>query len=1109
MISEQDRWKVIDKFFTSHGLVKHQLDSFNYFLTHMIPDIIHDSNRNNDAVIINGNFYRVKFGDYFIEKPVFKDGRDDITELTPQIARIRNLTYSAPAFIKIVVEKCSIESGEVIQTFESTENFASIPIMVHSRYCRLFNLTDEELFAEGECIMDEGGYFIVNGGERTVVSQEKQTNNKLFYFIEKKKGEILSYTTEIRSRVYFMSKSPSLLSITIEGGEIFVQLPNVVNKVPLLVVFEALGAKNDKEIFDYILGGDFTDNDCVNVVRNSMGTKFRIGKGVDAALDYISSRKAGNAELSRADRIADARTLFLRDFLPHLSINGARTDVADEEERKRIFFGFMVKNLIEFSLGRFDASDRDHFANKRVDCVGPLFAQLFRQLFLHFRRDFCKIIKVNIEKKSQLVIKNCVYPKIISDGLKYALSTGNWCVQTNNTGAKAGVSQVLARLPYIATLSHLRKINTPIETKGKQNKPRQLHNTQYGYFCPAETPEGETCGLIKHLALTTITSIRCNNASVISLLQEDCSINLQKPSATGKGVKVFVDGSFIGLHSDIAFLYKYLKTLKLRRVLPYDVSISRNIAQKALYINCDEGRCMRPLFVVQNGEVLIKKEHVSLSWDEMMNEGLIEYVDSEEEEDSLFALNFDDITPQTTHMDLHPSLILGISASQIPFANHNQSPRNAYQASMGKQAMGMYTLNHHLRYDTLGHALYYPQRPLTKTKFDSVFKTNIAPNGLNAIVAVAVYTGFNQEDSMIMSQAAIDRGFFRSTFYRSYTATEDLQNNKDSAFTGTGLTKKGSLKVQDSGDGLAVPGTRISGGDVIIGKYSPSMKTDTSTLMRLHESGIVDSVMLTTNDKKERLASVKIRKIKIPEVGDKFASRHAQKATVGLTLAQQDLPFSREGVTPDMIINPHCLPSRMTIAQLIEATANKITALTGREIDATCFSEEMTPFEMFEALQEQSFCGSGNERMYNGYTGKLMENSIFIAPVFYQRLKHLVEDKIHYRARGPLQILTRAPVEGRSNDGGLKLGNMENDAIIANGASGFLKDRFLINSDPFRVHLCKSCGYFADYFPNSMTATCRNKGCKNPEFIQTVIPYAFKLLTQELNAMNVKMNFVV
>ncbi|HIP57534.1 MAG TPA: DNA-directed RNA polymerase subunit B, partial [Ignisphaera aggregans] len=490
------------------------------------------------------------------------------------------------------------------------------------------------------------------------------------------------------------------------------------------------------------------------------------------------------------------------------------------------------------------------------------------------------------------------------------------------------------------------------------------------------------------------------------------------------------------------------------------------------------------------------------------------------------ALNPSEITPSTTHVEIWPHAILGAAASTIPYAEHNQSPRNTYQSAMVKQALGFYAANFMLRFDSRAHLLHYPQLPLVQTRALSILGYNDRPAGQNMVVAVMSYTGYNMEDAVIMNKSSVDRGLARSTFFRTYSTEEvkyaggqedriEIPDAKVLGYRG-----KDAYAKLDS-DGIVRVEVFVKGGEVLIGKTSPprfveeyrgygilaQRRKDTSVTMRHGESGWVDMVMLTTTAEGHKLVKVRVRDLRIPEIGDKFASRHGQKGVIGILIPQYDMPYTVEGITPDLIINPHALPSRMTLGQLMESIAGKVAALRGKFVDGTPFFEES-----IEDLKKQlllfGYPLDGTEPMYDGRNGELIGNPIFIGIVYYQKLHHMVADKMHARARGPVQLLTRQPTEGRAREGGLRFGEMERDTLIGHGASALLRERMLESSDKTVIYVCELCGFIGWFNRRKNVYECPihgDKGVLHP----VVVPYAFKLLLQEMMSMGVKPRLIL
>jgi DNA-directed RNA polymerase II subunit RPB2 len=1070
-----------------------------------------------------------------LSKPQFTEGDGTPSQIVPNEARLRNLTYSSSLFIDVTTKKINENNQEEDVQTETKLYIGRIPIMLRSRYCVLNDSTDAELVQVGECPFDQGGYFVVNGGEKVLIAQERMANNHVHVF-KKPQPSKFSYTSEIRSTLELGNRSPSGFYVKMQSqqsksnsGLIQATMPYIRQDIPIVILFRALGCVADKDILEHIIY-DFEDQELMELLRPSL-EEARMIQSEEIALDYIGKR-GNTVGTIREKRIGFAKEILQKEMLPHVGITELSLD------SKGYFVGYMVHRLLLGVLNRRPLDDRDHFGNKRLDLAGPLLGSLFSSLFKKLAKEVENYLKRMINDGKEWKVKSAIKEGILTKGLSYALATGNWGGKAGQANVKAGVAQVLQRLTFTSTLSHLRRLNTPIERSGKQAKPRQLHNTQWGMVCPAETPEGQACGLVKNLSLMSYISVGTNSVPVLEVLNEFSmeSLNEVAPVAIASSTKIFVNGSWVGIHRQPDDLITILRHFRRKADIDVEVSIVRDIREREIRIWADAGRCCRPLFIVDKNHLKIKKKHIEtlkkkdrneFGWPHLINQGLVEYIDSEEEETIMIQMDFRDLkrTRESkeetvyTHAEIHPSMILGISASIIPFPDHNQSPRNTYQSAMGKQAMGIYITNYQVRMDTLGHVLYYPQKPLVTTRAMKFLHFRDLPAGINAVVAIACYSGYNQEDSVIMNQSSIDRGLFRSTFYRSYRDEEKKQGTtiedfeKPSRDNCQGL-RGGSYDLLDD-DGLIEPGTTVNGNDIIIGKTTPltsnndkslsksfkHTKKDCSTPLRSNEQGIVDQVMLTTNSDGYKFVKIKVRLARIPQIGDKFSSRHGQKGTCGMTYRQEDLPYTQEGIVPDIIVNPHAIPSRMTIGQLIECLLGKVSSLAGREGDATPFTDaHVKDFSM--KLHELGYQLRGNEVMYNGHTGKKLEAQIFIGPTYYQRLKHMVEDKIHSRARGPLQILTRQPVEGRARDGGLRFGEMERDCMISHGSAAWLKERLFHVSDEYRVHVCDLCGLIA--IANLKKNVFECKACGNKTQIsQIYIPYAFKLMIQELMSMMV------
>ena len=605
-----------------------------------------------------------------------------------------------------------------------------------------------------------------------------------------------------------------------------------------------------------------------------------------------------------------------------------------------------------------------------------------------------------------------------------------------------------------------------------------------------------------------------------------------KPDVKRDGTRIFVDGKLIGYDHDGEKLTETLRELRRSSKIHPHVGISihqedHEGATKRLYVNCNAGRVLRPLILIKNGksslttDLLDKILKKLLSWADLIRMGIIELVDANEEENCL--ITFDEThTKNFTHLEIFSSAILGAGASIIPYPEHNQSPRNTYESAMAKQSLGFSTPMMNTSTYVRQHFLLYPQTPIVTTKAMGLLGLDKRPAGQNCVVAVLPFDGYNIEDAIVLSKASVDRGLGRTFFYRIYEAEAkqypggmrdnfEIPNSEDNI---RGYKGEKPYRLLEE-DGIVATEVNVSGGDILIGKTSPprfmeeyrefdgnkTYRRDTSVSIRPSETGVVDTVVMTQSNEGGKMYKVRVRDLRIPEIGDKFASRHGQKGVVGILAKHEDLPYTADGISPDVLINPHAFPSRMTVGMMMESITGKAAALRGSKFDGSAFVGEKLD-QVRNVMEESGFKYSGKEVMYDGRTGKPFPVEVFIGVVYYQKLHHMVADKIHARSRGQVQMLTKQPTEGRARGGGLRFGEMERDCIIAYGASMILKDRLLDESDKTTIFVCERCGLVAYHDVKQRRYICRVCGDKGK--VSTVsVAYAFKLLLQEMQSLNI------
>ena len=1329
----EEPWTIIGSYFEGKHLdqlVRHQIESFNDMVNVQLKRTV---DMFNPVKIASDQDYdkttrrhslevEVNFTNLYLSRPQIHENTGATKILFPQEARLRNFTYSSMMTVDMNV-KYIVRGTDSDQITTHHKVFPKIqigkmPIMLKSCICVLTQHKHLDHNITGECPYDAGGYFIINGSEKTVLGQERAAENKVLCYNVSKNNNKWRYVAEIKSIPDSKCISPKQINMMVVakqngfGHPLVIQIPRMKQPIPLFVVFRALGVLSDQEICEYIvynIGGAADANDDGKIsakLLESLQASIIDANGImtqDDAVRYFISQVIFtpinmDKETGAIKKREFAHEVLHNDLFPH----------CNTAQQRKFFLGHMANKLLcaFFEINKQD--DRDSYLNKRVDLTGALLNNLFRNYFNKLVKDMSKQVVREINTGSwrstedylSIINDTNMYKIIksttIENGLKRALSTGDFGIKSM-TSNKVGVAQVLNRLTYSSSLSHLRRLNTPIDKSGKLIPPRKLHNTSWGFLCPAETPEGGSIGVVKNISYLSHVTIHSNPGSLHAYIDEHIErLETLKPRDTYRQVKVFVNGTWVGITRDPQRLYNEFKLKKLRGIINIYTSVVFDYPNAEIRICNDAGRMMRPLLLVNQdtNELFITRDIIKridsreIGWDDLLthmsasdagasddagaseatSHGVIEYIDPDEQAFSMIAMRphhlyrneTDTTTPyiyRYSHCEIHPSTIFGVLASCIPFPEHNQAPRNTYQCldinetvqmsdgrrvpikdvkvgdevmtyhpttfevgktrvvnhfiqenthpvykittisgreiiatedhrfstnagwktvkemmedpelkmgvfndvalcvsfvpiqsivpvsnrlvsdievesdnhsfiagdgfassncAMGKQAIGIYVTNYQRRMDKTAYVLTYPHRPLVDTRLMQMIQLAEIPSGAPLIVAIMSYTGYNQEDSVLVNQGAIDRGMFSATIYHTEKDEDKKINGDEEIRCHPDASKTKGMKFGNydklNQRGVMPVNTFIENRDIIMGKVIPIKDNrndptkivkyeDISRVYHTSEECYVDKSYIDSNGEGYCFCKVRIRTFRKPVIGDKVSSRMGQKGTIGNIIPERDMPFTKDGIRPDIIINPHAIPSRMTIGQLKETLLGKVLVNLGLFGDGTSFGEYDIK-DISKELLKVGFEMNGNEILYNGLTGEQIKSDIFIGPVFYQRLKHMVADKQHSRSIGPMVNFTHQPAEGRSRDGGLRFGEMERDAMVGHGASRFTKGRMYDCSDKYEVHVCRKCGIIASYNAERSIHFC--KTCDNrSDFALVQIPYACKLLFQELATMNV------
>ena len=1070
---------IVKNYLKEHSLVESNITSFNNFIKIKLQDIV-----NEISETINNEEFEIILGRIEVGKPKVIEADGSAALITPAEARLRNLTYAAPITLELTVKKDGQVDSEIVE-------IGKMPVMIKSKACNTFGMSREELVENYNDPLDPGGYFIIKGNERVMIMAEDLAENQPF-IENNKKGELVLKLFSLKGTY----RIPVTITENKEG--ILNTSFSRFKDIPAVILLKALGLTKESDISKYI--GKETDSVIVNLYEftniadkeeammyiaektNLQGTKKEI---LDRVKQRIDSYLFPHIGQKKEDRIKKAVTLckFLKQFL-----------IAKENPKLR--------------------TDKDHYANKRVRLSGDSLATLFRVNLGILVRDLQYSLQKSSKRKKFFSIKVLAKSTLFSHRIESAIATGSW------TGERSGITQNIDKTNYLAIISQLQRVSSMLPGDQENFLARTLHPTHYGRFCPIETPEGTEIGLRKNLAIMSRVSTRIDFEES-KFMKELESLGLNKEGFTG--YDVFFNGMFVGDVEEGREFVKQLRNKRRENKLPVQMSFREDLGIKTIYISTEPGRVLRPLIIVEDGRSKLQNEHLiqveqgELKWKNLLEKGLIEYLDAAEEENSLVAINEEDITSEHTHLEIDPISLFGTVTSLVPYGNHDQSSRLNRGSKTQKQALGLYAANYLCKLDTDVSILQYPQKPIVRSfVYDTL---DIYPAGQNLVVAIMSYEGYNMEDALILNKGSLDRGVGRSFYFKPYSAVEmnyagGLKDEiaipeKDAS----GYRTEASYRLLED-DGIISPEVDLSEGEVMIGKMSPPKflseareisirtKKESSVAMRQEERGIVESVFVTGDSEGNKIVQVKTRDQRIPEIGDKFATSHGQKGVIGMIAPEEDIPFTAGGMKPDVIFNPHGLPSRMTMGYLLELLAGKVGSLRGEVVDGTSFSGTSKK-ELEDQLEGMGFRFDGKETMYSGITGKKITSKIFIGDLYYLKLKYMVGNKIHGRASGKVALLTRQPIEGRSRGGALRLGEMEQQALVAHGASLLLKERY--DSDKVVLPICTKCGTIAIENSIKERTVCPMCNSEDVEFVE--VSYAFKLLLGELQGLHINTTF--
>lgn len=1176
-------WKT---YFKATSLVQHQIDSYNYFLEVQLPQIFHESISKMNVTLHNNDqkTYLFEFSNFVLERPKI-EGRN----LLPLEAITRGLTYEGKMFCDITFQNKKI----------SRLHLLNIPIMVKCKYCHLFDLKGININDLKREMCDElytGGYFIIRGQKKTVLIQERMQYMCPVLSVPTKTPKISKYSTscEIRSCHDSKLKASSTLKTLITksakktSNSIDCQIPFYKNGFPSLIkIFRLYGVKTPEEMIEYVKGPETNEQDHKKYqklyhtqVKKICSNPFEWSLTKEQIYKELATKK--DPEGKHIDY------LMMHEILPAIGIDNSTLTV----KRKLICLGEVARLLIlaSSSLKLIDVQGQEHIGLKRFESCGLLIGLLFRQLLLSEFKKVEKILYKQLVKQLKvhdeidgknfnletLVSNNLFYLDGVTEGLRFALATGNWGKNRGASSSQQGVSQLLNQNTPSSTLSHLRRTSIPINRDGKSSEARQVHTSNWGITCPAESPEGKRIGLLKNLALfcqvingQTISQL----CSVIESMEIPGIVQIAPDRRESKSVAiVYVNGCpmYELSNPDIKSVVAKLRKARQVGVLSRNTSIyvQKYFLTTNLHISCRIGTPIRTIVhwdsFVQHSQKMKARRATFVDGSQFMEylffHGILLNIDKNEENEYKIA---PDVRLRTDHpyIELMTESFLSIMAAQIPFIESDQTVRAIFQCSHGKAAIGISSISFQKAHHAIHHYLWYPQIPVARTRIDKELGLDQFPAGANPIVAVKTFDGNNVEDAVILNQSALDRGLFRTSIMHTYPFQENgtykFAKQGESNLDLDGLPANYKFlkyrdKIMEQIDETkqdSVPKTmeyKGKGAHLHLAQaHSVKMTKPISSRRKAKDTKMIDFDMNETvsrvdqvilaqgNKEANRNALVRIHIQRVPKDGDKFSSRHGQKGVMTMALCSVDMPFTSEGIIPDMIVNPHMLPSRMTVGDMFERLFGKRACSIGQVADGSPFQVytkqdyKKRIDDITTGLLESGYSPKGKERLICGKTGKMIEALIFIGPIHYQRLTHQGTDKIHARNTGPRQPIIGQPTEKRSRNSGQKLGEMEKNCLVGYGAMMNLKDRLHDCSDFTPMKVCSNCGTMLRGIPENnivtknfrvqenalrsiensieadVTAPIQCFHCDSYQNKNVAIPQAFSTLLFELNAMGI------